>query len=389
MRVSGVPVKHRHAPPLFLTTAALAVAKAAIVLAPLAVASALVVACGGAPGTGPATIDVAPVGPAGGMVRVDPEALALEPAPRPGSARRFLRLVQADSPALTARVAIDVPAAWGYRVRDAGGRALRPCQVSPSSPSELFVTARPACEEAACAEHEKLAGDLSRAGLLVPGEVASSTSEALRPLVHVTRLTGGVGLRRFSAFRVVHVDAQSLVPVACEAFLFADEIAWQAVYEQACSTIHIAPADWQEGPEDLAPAPDGKARSTTEESIAQSAVGYLSALSARDARTADLFLLTAQECVASGGAPDICENGADERRAELGRGLSSVPTTFVPGTADVRYPSSLGGLVIATVKRRGDPCGPGYDVTLARGEKRYGVISPEPAPDPRLPVSSR
>ncbi len=365
----------------------------AVALAPLAfafaAASVALAACSGAPGTGTATIEVAPVGSPGGMVRVDPSALVLEPAPRPGSARRFLRLLQADSPALPVRVAIDVPAAWGYRVRDAGGRALRPCQVSPSSPSELFVTARPACEEAACAEHEKLAGDLERAHLLAPGEVAASTSETLRPLVHVTRLTGGVGLRRFSAFRVVHVDAQSLVPVACEAFLFADEIAWQPVYEQACRTIQIAPADWQEGPEDLAPAPDGMARSPNEESIAQSAVGYLSALSARDARTAGLFLLTSQECVASGGAPDTCENGADERRAELGRGLSSVPTTFVPGTADVRYPSSLGGLVIATVKRRGDPCGPGFDVTLARGEKRYGVISPEPSPDPRLGLSPR
>ncbi len=344
--------------------------------------------CGATPAP-PPPIDVAPIAPNVGVARVDPALLALEPAPRPGTARRYLRLPREDAAAVPVRVAMDVPAAWGFRAREAGGRALRPCQVSPSSPSELFVTARPACDSSTCAEHEKLPADLERAGLLAQGDITSKASETLGPLVHVTRLAGGDGLRRFAAFRTVHVDPQSLVPVACEAFLFADEVAWQQAYEEACSTLRIAPADWQEGPDDLAPAPDGKARSATEESIAQSAVGYLSALSDRDTRTAGLFLLTAPECLASGGAADTCENGFDERRAELVKSLASVPTTFLPGTADVRYPASLQGLVIATVKRRGDPCGPGYDLTLVRGERRYAVISPEPAADPRLGVSSR
>lgn len=169
--------------------------------------------------------------------------------------------------------------------------------------------------------------------------------------------------------------------MACEAFLFADEVAWQQVYGEACSTIGIAPADSQEGPDDLAPAPDGKARSATEESITQSAVGYLSALSETATRgQRACFLFAAPECLASGGAADTCEDafeGAPRRAVPQPR----VGADDVPARGRGRAVSGLppGPRDDATVKRRGNPCGPGCDLTLVRGEKRYAIISPEPA----------
>ncbi len=337
----------------------------------------------------PLVVAVAPVEASAPVRTVNPAALALEPAPRPGSARRFIRLSTREPGSAPVRVSLDVPAAWGMRVRDAGGRALRPCQVSPSSPSELFLLARPKCLSAPCNDHEKLIDDLESALIALTEQVQTSASETLAPDVHITRLTGDAGSAKFTAFRLVKVDAQSSVPVSCEAFLFSDERAYQAEYEAACRTLRTSPEDWQEGPEDLAAAPDGEARSPVDDSIAQSAVGYLSALSSRDARTAALFLLTSDECAASGGDPVTCEAGQIERRNGVIRGVEAVPTSFLPGAADVRYPSALPGLAIATVKRRGDPCGPGYEVTLARGQKRYAIVSPEPTPDPRLAPPSR
>ena len=54
------------------------------------------------------------------------------------------------------------------------------------------------------------------------------------------------------------------------------------------------------------------------------------------------------------------------------------------GFVDVRFPSAMSGLAVATVKRRGDPCGPGYQVTLTRAQSRFAVVSPDPMPDVRL-----
>ena len=65
-------------------------------------------------------------------------------------------------------------------------------------------------------------------------------------------------------------------------------------------------------------------------------------------------------------------------------GLDRIPLGFPAGSVDVRFPPALGGLAIATVKRRGDPCGPGYEVTLTKAQSRFAVVSPDPMPDARL-----
>lgn len=353
----------------------------------LSVFVALVASCGGPEGPTP-VVAVAPIETAQGTPGVDPGGLALEPAPRPGSARRFLRLSTREPGSAPVRVSVDVPAAWGMRVREAGGRALRPCHVSPSSPGELFLLARPRCDSGACNDHEKLAEDLEDAGLALQMQVDSSASETLAPGMQITRLTGGT-TALFTSFRLVRVDPQSQVPVACEAFLYGDEVALQPAYESACRTLRISPEDWQEGPEEIAAAPSGDVRAPVDDSIAQSAIGYISALASRDPRSAALFLLTSSECIASGGDTGTCETGMSDRKSALSRNLDSVISTFLPGVADVRYPKNLPGLAIATVKRKGDPCGPGYEVTLARGQGRYAIVSPQPTPDPKLAATTR
>lgn len=287
------------------------------------------------------------------------------------------------------RVSLDVPAAWGMRAREAGGRALRPCQVSPSSPSELFLLPRPRCTSSPCNDHERLIDDLESAGLALSQQLTSSASQSLGAGANITRLAGTTENGMFSAFRLVRTDPQTSVPVACEAFLFADERSFEPAYEAACMTLRISPEDWEEGPEEIAAAPDGEPRSEVQEMIARSAVGYLTSLASRDARTANLFLRTSSECVAAGGERATCEEGMNERASALRRSLDTFPTAFVAGAVDVRSPASLPGLVIATVKRHGDPCGPGYELTLAPGQGRYTVVSPEPTPDPRLEPPSR
>src|SRR5262245_30224222 len=118
----------------------------------LLAAGAALAACG-APATS-ASVVVAEVRAPATLARAG-DALPLpmaDPTPRLGAARRFLRLASAEAGGAPVHVAMEVPAAWGIRAR-AGELALRPCQVSPSSPGELFVAAR-RCSGAACAEHE-------------------------------------------------------------------------------------------------------------------------------------------------------------------------------------------------------------------------------------------
>lgn len=348
------------------------------------VATCVLAGCGASPAAAPPVL-VVPVADStthGATAGAAPEP-AVDPPPRTGMARRFLRLPAGNASAAPVPVAMDVPAAWGIRVRDAGGRALRPCEVSPSSPSELFVQARPACDSTGCADHEKIEGDLVRAKLITPASVETRGTES-RGAAKIARLSGHIGARSFSAFRSVQVDAQSLVPVACEAFLFEDEVRWMPAYEAACASLRIGPADFQAGAEEIAAAPDGRARSPVEEAAAQAAIGYVTALGARDTKAATQHLLTAAECVASGGASDGCESGAAERAADLRFGFERIPPDMPVGAADVRFPAALPGLAIATVKRRGDPCGPGYEVTLAPGDHRFAVAAAEPIPDPHL-----
>lgn len=343
------------------------------------------VACSAGPVAAPVEV-VAPVGmvapgsSAGELLSEN----AVDPAPRPGNARRFLRLPLAGSPGAPLRVAMDVPASWGVRGRDSGGRALRPCPMSPSSPSELFVQTRSACGPAGCVDHELLADDLVRARLISPADIESRGSEPKGPNANITRLSGHLGTHVFSAFRYVVSDRAGLTPVACEAFLFEDETVWLSAYEAACVTLRIAPPDVQEGPEELAPAPDGQPRGAAEEAATQSALGYISALALRDAKVAITFLLTPSECIASGGPAEECESGAEARKAGVTHGMAQIPEGLAVSTADVRSPVALSGLLIATVKKRGDPCGPGYEVTLAKGDHRFAVTSAEPTPDPRL-----
>lgn len=355
-----------------------------LVVRPSAPLVALLLAGCGAPAA-PAPVVVAEVRDPGALARPGEPAAepVADPTPRPGTARRFLRLASAGEGGEPVRVAMDVPAAWGIRARAPGERALRPCQVSPSSPSELFVTVR-RCDSAACPEHEELAADLLGEQIVLEGEIESRSSEPRGPDAAVARLSGHRGSHVFSAFRFVRIGGAGRVPVACEAFLFEDEVQWLAAYEAACASIQIEPADFREGPEEIAPAPDGEPRSPGAEAIALAALGYVSALGARDEKAAAGFLLTAPECVAAGGALEECQIGAAERQAELPLGFRRIPPDVPWGTADVRFPGALPGLVIATVKRRGDPCGPGYDVTLARAEERYAVVSADPLPDPRL-----
>jgi hypothetical protein len=348
---------------------------------PVLLAAAALCACG--PSSAPVTVVVAGVHDPGAAVHPEegPIEGAADPAPRPGGARRFLRLAAAGEGGAAVRVAMEVPAAWGIRTRAPGERALRPCEVSPSSPSELFVATR-RCSAAPCAEHEELAADLVSEQIVFEAEIESRASEPRGPDAAVTRLSGHRGSRVFSAFRFVRTGGD--VPVACEAFLFEDEVRWLAAYEAACATLQIEPGDFVDGPEEIAPALDGKPRAAAVEAVAESALGYVSALGARDEKSAAGFLMTAPECVAAGGAPEECVIGATERRAELPFGFRRIPPGLAFGSADVRSPAALPGLVIATVKRRGDPCGPGYDVTLARAQERFAVVSVDPMPDPRL-----
>jgi len=328
---------------------------------------------------------VAPADPPPATVPVDSTvASGPDPAPRPGSARRYLRLPLSGAPGAPLRVALDIPSSWGIRVRSAGGRALRPCQVSPSSPSELFVQTRPACDTASCPEHEKLAADLITAQLITPSDIESQQSEPHGTAADVTRLKGHLGGHPFVAFRLVVLDRPSLLPVACESFLFDDEVRWHPAYEAACATLRVAPEDWRDGPDELAPAPDGEPRTPLEEAATQTAQGYVQALGLRDAKNAAALLLTPTECVAAGGPEDDCADGAADRRNQLALGLDRIPLGFPAGSVDVRFPLALGGLAIATVKRRGDPCGPGYEVTLTKAQSRFAVVSPDPMPDARL-----
>lgn len=360
-------------------------------VAPAVALTLTLVACGAAPPSAPPA-PPAVVTPAAALpgasetaTLTSPEAAAApDPDPRPGSARRFLKLPLAAPPGAPLRVGLDVPASWGIRLRNAGGRALRPCQVSPSSPSELMVQVRPACAAATCAEHEKLEADMIAAQLITASDIESRASESRGGLVHVTRLQGHLGGHSFAAFRYVQLDQPRLLPVACESFLFEDEIDWLSAYEAACASLRIAPDDWQESPDELAPAPDGRPRTPVEEAAIQSAQGYVQALGLRDAKSAGALLLTDTECVAVGGPPDDCGDGAADRRNQLRLGLDRIPLGFPAGVVDVRFPAALGGLAIATVKRRGDPCGPGYEVTMTRAQSRFAVVSPDPMPDARL-----
>ncbi len=347
-------------------------AAAAVMLAACTVPAApgsVVVVAARDPGPAPQPVEAAPQ-PAG------------DPAPRPGRARRFLRLPGLEPAAVPVRAAIEVPAGWGIRVREGAGRALRPCQVSPSSPGELFVAARQ--KGAPVAEHEQLAADLISAQLVVHGEIEAQGTEPRGPDASLARLSGHRGGHVFYAFRFVRAGVEGRAQAACEAFLFEDEVRWREAYEAACATLRLDPEEWQDGPDELPAAPDGEPRPPADEGVAQAALGYVSALGARDEKAAATFLLTAPECIAAGGAPDQCESGAVERRADIPLIIDRIPFESTFGTADVRAPGALPGLVIATVKRRGDPCGPGWDVTLARAEGRHAVVSADPVPDPRL-----
>lgn len=350
---------------------------------PLLVSAALIFSACAAPAAPGSVVVVAAwePGPAPPPVQAAPQS-ASDPAPRPGRARRFLRLPSPDPAAVPVRASIEVPAAWGIRVRAGAGRALRPCQVSPSSPGELFVAARP--KGASAAEHEQLAADLISAQLVVRGEMETQSTQIRGPDASLALISGHRDGRVFSTFRFVRAAADARVQVACEAFLFDDEVRWLDAYEAACATLGLDPEEWQDGPDELPAAPDGEPRPPVDEGVAQAALGYVSALGARDETAAATFLLTAPECIAAGGAPDPCESGAVERRADIRLIIDRIPFESTFSTADVRAPGALPGLVIATVKRRGDPCGPGWDVTLARAEGRHAVVSADPVPDPLL-----
>jgi hypothetical protein len=352
----------------------------------LAAVSALAVAACSAPPVPAAAVVVAPVGaPVAATATFEAPAVAVpDPDPRPGTARRFLRLRLVNAPGPPLRIAMYLPASWGIRARGAGGRAVRPCQMSPSSPSELIVNTRPACATATCAEHEKLADDLIAAQMIVAENIESRASESHGPSSSLSRLKGSLDAHAFVAFRWVKLDLPSLVPVSCEAFLFEEEVSWLSAYEAACSSVRIAPDDWQDGPDEIAPAPDGEPRTAIEAAVQQSALGYVWALGTRDARAASSLLWTDAECMASGGSPDDCADGAAERRSQLPLALDRIPLGFPGGTVDVRFPSAMSGLAVATVKRRGDPCGPGYEITLTKAQSRYAVVSPDPMPDVRL-----
>lgn len=331
----------------------------------------------------PATMVV--VRPSDSLLQPQPvseSVAAVDPPPRFGKARRYLELGSADPASLPVRAALELPASWGIRQSGDRGRAIRPCQVSPSSPSELLLgTQKPG---GGAAEDERLAKDLVDAQLVFSSEIEKRSAEAEGQDAVIARAEGQRGGRPFYAFRFVRASAAHKVEVACEAFLFEDERRWRHAYETACRTLEVEPADYQTGPAEVAAAPDGEPRSPAAEAAAAIALGYVNALGAREEKTAEGFLMTSGECFAAGGDPDECDAGANERRADIPLIIDRIPRAQTFGAADVYAPAALPGLIIATVKRRGDPCGPGWDVTLARGEKRYAVVSADPVPDPRL-----
>ncbi|MBK8257998.1 MAG: hypothetical protein IPK82_35700 [Polyangiaceae bacterium] len=310
---------------------------------------------------------------------LSPDPGGVDPPSRSGTATRVIDMAPI-GPSAHVYLSLDVPASWAVR-STANFKSLRPCQLSPSSPSELFIGLR-LCTTPSCAEHEKLGVDLGTEALI--DSTAIEHTESLRVgSGQITRLTGHRGNHTFSAFRFVVPVSDSTV-ASCEAFLFGDDRAFQTAYESACFSVQILPDASRTGTSDLPAAPDSVPPPAPLANAAQTAADYATALWQRDETKARAYLLTSVDCVHQGGAADTCSYGEAERTAALTEALTSFPSDFIPGSADARYALDLPGVLVATVKRRGDPCGPGYEIILTQTASGYAVLSPDPTPDPRL-----
>lgn len=309
-----------------------------------------------------------------------PDTTAVDPPARSGIATRVIEVAPLVSGGAHVYISLDVPASWAVR-STANSKSLRPCQLSPSSPSELFIGLR-SCTAPSCAENEKLGNDLRAEELIDSAAIEHSESHRVNS-GQITRLTGHRGNHTFSAFRYV-VPVSDGAVASCEAFLFGDDRAFQTAYESACFSVQILPDAARAGTSDLPAAPDSAPSPVPLANAAQTAADYVTALWQRDETKARAYLLTSVDCVHQGGAADTCSYGEAERTAALTDAATSFPTDFIPGSADARYALDLPGVLIATVKRRGDPCGPGYEITLTQTAAGYAVLSPDPIPDPRL-----